>query len=108
DPLERLERLGALFSGELEVAELDRKIKDRINKEMDDAQRQYYLTKQLEIIQSELGGDQESEYQQLRTQIEESGMPATVQEKLQRELTRLERMPNVSAESTVVRNYLDT
>src|SRR5699024_7847648 len=75
---------------------------------MDDAQRQYYLTKQLEIIQSELGGEEGDEFQQLRTQIGESGMPGTVQEKLQRELTRLERMPNVSAESTVVRNYIDT
>ncbi|HWV22666.1 MAG TPA: endopeptidase La [Thermomicrobiales bacterium] len=108
NPLERLERLGALFASELEIAELDRKIKDRVNKEMDDAQRQYYLTKQLEIIQNELGGDQGDEYQQLRNQIDESGMPDTVQEKLQRELTRLERMPNVSAESTVVRNYIDT
>lgn len=108
DPLDRLERLGGLFSNELEIAELDRKIKDRINKEMDDAQRQYYLTKQLEIIQNELGGEEGNEYQQLRTQIQESGMPEYAQEKLRRELTRLERMPNVSAESTVVRNYIDT
>jgi ATP-dependent Lon protease len=108
DPLHRLERLGGLFSNELEIAELDRKIKDRINKEMDEAQRQYYLTKQLEIIQSELGGEEGNEYQLLRKQIQESGMPAYAQEKLQRELTRLERMPNVSAESTVVRNYIDT
>jgi len=108
DPLQRLERLGALFASELEIAELDRKIKDRINKEMDDAQRQYYLTKQLEIIQSELGGDEGNEFQQYRTQIQESGMPEYAQEKLQRELTRLERMPNVSAESTVIRNYIET
>jgi ATP-dependent Lon protease len=108
NPLQRLERLGGLFSNELEIAELDRKIKDRINKEMDEAQRQYYLTKQLEIIQSELGGDEGNEYQQLRKQIQESGMPEYAQEKLQREMTRLERMPNVSAESTVVRNYIDT
>lgn len=66
DPLDRLERLGGLFSNELEIAELDRKIKDRINKEMDDAQRQYYLTKQLEIIQNELGGEEGNEYQQLQ------------------------------------------
>lgn len=108
DPLHRLERLGGLFSNELEIEELDRKIKDRINKEMDEAQRQYYLTKQLEIIQSELGGEEGNEYQQLRKQIQESGMPEYAQEKLQRELTRLERMPSVSAESTVVRNYIDT
>ncbi|HEV2073951.1 MAG TPA: endopeptidase La [Thermomicrobiales bacterium] len=108
DPLHRLERLGALFASELEIAELDRKIKDRIHKEMDDTQRQYYLTKQLEIIQNELGGDESNEYQQLRTKIQESGIPAYAQEKLQRELTRLERMPSVSAESTVVRTYIET
>ncbi len=108
DPLHRLERLGALFASELEIAELDRKIKDRIHKEMDDTQRQYYLTKQLEIIQNELGGDEGNEYQQLRTKIQESGIPAYAQEKLQRELTRLERMPSVSAESTVVRTYIET
>lgn len=108
DPLHRLERLGGLFANELEIAELDRKIKDRINKEMDDTQRQYYLTKQLEIIQNELGSDEGNEYQQLRTKIQESGIPPYAQEKLQRELTRLERMPSVSAESTVVRTYIET
>jgi ATP-dependent Lon protease len=108
DPLRRLERLGGLFASELEIAELDRKIKDRIHKEMDDTQRQYYLTKQLEIIQNELGGDEGNEYQQLRTKIQESGIPTYAQEKLQRELTRLERMPSVSAESTVVRTYIET
>ncbi len=108
DPLNRLERLGGMFASELELAELDKKIKDRINKEMDDAQRQYYLTKQLEIIQSELGGEEGNEYEQLRKRISESGMPAYAQEKLERELVRLERMPNVSAESTVVRTYIDT
>ena len=108
DPLHRLERLGGFFADELEIVELDKRMQDRIRKEMDETQRQYYLTKQLEIIRNELGGEEGNEYDQLRTRITESGMPEYAQEKLQRELVRLERMPNVSAESTVVRTYIDT
>jgi ATP-dependent Lon protease len=108
DPLQRLEQLGGMLSNEIEIAELDRRIKDRIHKEMDETQRQYYLTKQLEIIQSELGGDEGNEFQQLRTKIEERGFPDYAKDKLLRELQRLERMPSVSAESTVVRTYIET
>src|SRR5690606_29892339 len=108
NPLDRLERLGGMLSNEIEIAELDRRIKDRIHKEMDETQRQYYLTKQLEIIQSELGGEDGNEFQQLRTKIDERGMPDYAKEKLIREVQRLERMPNVSAESTVVRTYIET
>lgn len=108
DPLVRLERLGALFAGQLEIVELDRKMQDRIRKEMDETQRQYYLTKQLEIIRNELGGEEGDEHEQLRQRINERGMPEYAIEKLQRELNRLERMPNVSAESTVVRTYIET
>jgi ATP-dependent Lon protease len=108
DPLHRLERLGGFFANELEIVELDRKMQDRIRKEMDETQRQYYLTKQLEIIRNELGGEDGNEYEQLRTKIAERGIPEHAREKLQRELTRLERMPNVSAESTVVRTYIET
>jgi len=108
NPLDRLERLGGMLSNEIEIAELDRRIKDRIHKEMDETQRQYYLTKQLEIIQSELGGEDGNEFQQLRTKIDERGMPDYAKEKLLREVQRLERMPNVSAESTVVRTYIET
>ncbi len=108
NPLERLEHLGGILSNEIEIAELDRRIKDRIHKEMDETQRQYYLTKQLEIIQSELGGEDGNEFQQLRTKIEERGFPEYAKDKLLRELQRLERMPSVSAESTVVRTYIET
>ncbi len=108
NPLERLENLGGILSNEIEIAELDRRIKDRIHKEMDETQRQYYLTKQLEIIQSELGGEEGNEFQQLRTKIEERGFPEYAKDKLLRELQRLERMPSVSAESTVVRTYIET
>lgn len=108
DPLERLQKLGGMLANKIQIAELDRSMKDRIQQEMDDAQRQYYLTKQLEVIQSELHGEEGNEFQQLRTRIEERGVPEYAKDKLLKELGRLERMPGVSAESTVVRTYLET
>jgi ATP-dependent Lon protease len=75
---------------------------------MDKTNREYFLREQLKAIHDELGGDSGNEFEQLRAQIEARQMPAEVEEKLLRELGRLEKMPSVSAESTVVRSYLET
>ncbi len=108
DPLVRLEHLGAYLSGELEVLELEQKIRDRVRDQMDKTQREYYLREQLKVIHEELGGEEGNEFDHLRAKIAGRGMPLHAREKMERELVRLERMPGVSAEATVVRTYLET
>lgn len=108
DPLVRLERLGAYLSGEIEVLELEQRIRDRVRDQMDKTQREYYLRQQLQVIQEELGGEEGNEFEHLRAKIAGRGMPIHAREKLERELARLERMPGVSAEATVVRTYIET
>jgi ATP-dependent Lon protease len=108
DPLVRLEHLGAYLRGELEIVELDQRMRDRVRDRMDDTQRRYFLEHQLKAIQDELGDGEASENEQLRARITGSGMPLHAQEKLLRELQRLEKMPGVSAEATVARTYIDT
>jgi ATP-dependent Lon protease len=108
DPIVRLERIGARLTDQLDVVELERRIRDRVRDNMDKSQREYYLRQQLEVIHDELGGGEGNEFEQLRAAINERDMPEPVRDKLQRELTRLERMPGVSAEATVARTYIDT
>lgn len=108
DPIVRLERIGARLTDQLDVVELERRIRDRVRDNMDKSQREYYLRQQLEVIHDELGGGEGNEFEQLRAAIDKREMPEPVREKLQRELTRLERMPGVSAEATVARTYIDT
>ncbi len=107
-PLDRLERVGAFLSNDLEMHDLDLQIRERVRNQMDDQQRRYYLEAQRKIIDQELGGEEADEFQILRDKIRGRGFPAHVEEKLLREMTRLERMPNVSAESTVARTYIET
>lgn len=108
DAIVRLERLGARLTDQLDVVELERKIRDRVRDNVDKSQREYYLRQQLEVIHNELGGGEGSEVEQLRESISRQSMPEPVREKLQRELVRFERMPGVSAEATVARTYIDT
>ncbi len=108
DPIVRLERIGARLTDQLDVVELERRIRDRVRDNMDKSQREYYLRQQLEVIHDELGGGEGNEFEQLRDAINKRDMPEPVREKLLRELTRLERMPGVSAEATVARTYIDT
>ena len=105
---DRLELLGAYLSEQLQVHELKQKISDRVRDQMDKSQREYYLREQLKVIHQELDGEELTEYEQLGARILGRGMPVFVQEKLQKELQRLEQMPNVSAEATVVRTYIET
>jgi ATP-dependent Lon protease len=108
NPITRLEQLAIHMASEIEVAELEQKIRDRVRDQIDKNQREYYLREQLKVIHDELGGEQGNEIESLRAKIAGRGVPAEVEEKLQRELARLERMPSVSAEATVVRTYIDT
>jgi ATP-dependent Lon protease len=107
DPGERLHRISDILDIEIEKLNVDRSINNRVKRQMERAQKEYYLNEKLKAIQKELGRGEASEFDQLRKKIEAAGMPAEVQEKAQQELKRLEMMPPMSAESTVSRNYLD-
>ncbi len=108
DPIARLEHLGAYLRGELEIVELDQRMRDRVRDRMDDTQRRYYLEHQLKAIQEELGDSEANEMEELKARIAGRGMPRHAQEKLERELQRLQKMPGVSAEATVARTYIET
>ncbi|MGH2531309.1 MAG: endopeptidase La [Thermomicrobiales bacterium] len=108
DPMSRLEQVAIHMTGEIDVAALEQKIKDRVRDQIDKNQREYYLREQLKAIHDELGGEHGNEIESLKARIAARGLPKDVEEKLQRELGRLERMPSVSAEATVVRTYVDT
>jgi ATP-dependent Lon protease len=107
DPLERLNRIADILEVEIEKLNVDRNINTRVKRQMERAQKEYYLNEKLKAIQKELGRGEASEIDQLKKKIETSGMAKEVQEKAVQELKRLEMMPPMSAESTVSRNYLD-
>ncbi len=107
DPLDRLTRLGDLLEFEIEKVNVDRSIQSRVKRQMERAQKEFYLNEKMKAIQKELGRGEKSELDELKKKIETSGMSASVQEKAMQELKRLEMMPPMSAESTVSRNYID-
>jgi ATP-dependent Lon protease len=107
DPVERLTRISDILEIELEKLNVDRNINTRVKRQMERAQKEYYLNEKLKAIQKELGRGEKSEIDELKKKIESAGMSPEVQEKALTELKRLELMPPMSAESTVSRNYLD-
>jgi ATP-dependent Lon protease len=107
DPLERLNRIGDILEIELEKLNVDRNINTRVKRQMERAQKEYYLNEKLKAIQKELGRGEKSELDELKKKIDAAGMTKDVHEKATAELKRLELMPPMSAESTVSRNYLD-
>jgi ATP-dependent Lon protease len=92
---------------EIEKLNMDRTIQSRVKRQMERAQKEYYLNEKIKAIQKELGRGEKSEFDELKKKIEEAGMPKDVLEKATQELKKLEAMPPMSAESTVSRNYLD-
>jgi ATP-dependent Lon protease len=107
EPLERLNRIADILEVEIEKLNMDRSINTRVKRQMERAQKEYYLNEKLKAIQKELGRGEANEIEQLKKKIETSGMPEGPMEKAIQELKRLEMMPPMSAESTVSRNYLD-
>jgi ATP-dependent Lon protease len=107
DPAERLNRIGDVLDVEIEKLNMDRTIQSRVKRQMDKAQKEYYLNEKIKAIQKELGRGEKSEFDELKKKVEAAGMPKEVRDKAIQELKKLEAMPPMSAESTVSRNYLD-
>ncbi|MBB4592748.1 endopeptidase La [Xanthomonas cannabis] len=106
---ERLELLVGLVDGEIDVQQLEKRIRGRVKSQMEKSQREYYLNEQMKAIQKELGDldDAPGELEELARKIAEAGMPKPVETKAKAELNKLKQMSPMSAEAAVVRNYLD-
>jgi ATP-dependent Lon protease len=104
---ERLMKIADVLDIEIEKLNMDRSIQSRVKRQMERAQKEYYLNEKIKAIQKELGRGEKSEFDELKKKIETAGMPKDVLEKATQELKKLEAMPPMSAESTVSRNYLD-
>ena len=107
DPIDRLTRVAEMLDIEIEKLNVDRTIQGRVKRQMERAQKEYYLNEKIKAIQKELGRGEKSEIDELKKRIESAGMTKDALEKAMAELKRLENMPPMSAESTVSRNYLD-
>ncbi len=109
DVTKRLRKLLEIISNEKEVLELERKIGQRVKKSMEETQKEYYLREQMKAIQNELGDKdgKTGELAALRKKLEEKDLPDRVVELIEKELNRYERVPQSSAESSVIRNYID-
>src|SRR5215208_2474510 len=107
DPIDRLTRVAEVLDIEIEKLNVDRTIQGRVKRQMEKAQKEYYLNEKIKAIQKELGRGEKSEIDELKKKIELAGMSKDAFEKATAELKRLENMPPMSAESTVSRNYLD-
>jgi ATP-dependent Lon protease len=106
---DRLEYLMALMEGEIDVLQVEKKIRTRVKKQMEKSQREYYLNEQMKAIQKELGELDEApdEFEALNKKIDEARMPDEAKDKAQAELKKLKMMSPMSAEATVVRGYID-
>jgi ATP-dependent Lon protease len=109
DPSKRLERLLQLMQGEIEILQVERRIRSRVKKQMERSQKEYYLNEQMQAIQKELGEKDEFkiEIQAIEKQIKNKPMSKEAKEKATKELKKLKMMSPMSAEATVVRNYID-
>ncbi|WP_440568822.1 endopeptidase La [Stenotrophomonas sp. STK17_22] len=106
---DRLEMLVGLVDGEIDVQQMEKRIRGRVKSQMEKSQREYYLNEQMKAIQKELGGldDAPGELEELARKIAEAGMPKAVEAKARNELNKLKQMSPMSAEAAVVRNYLE-
>jgi len=110
DPVARLEQIYRFIQSEIEILQVERKIKSRVKKQMEKTQKEYYLNEQMQAIQKELGEKDEfrNEMQELEARIREKDLSEEALEKVAKELRKLKLMSPMSAEATVVRNYVDT
>jgi ATP-dependent Lon protease len=106
----RVEKLMAFLEGEIDIQQIEKRIRNRVKKQMEKSQREYYLNEQLKAVQKELGEIDESanETDELAANIEKAGMPAEARAKAESELKKLRMMSPMSAEATVVRNYIES
>ena len=109
DPVERLEKLYEKIQSEAEILQVDKKIRSRVKKQMEKAQKDYYLSEQMKAIQKELGDkdDLKSEINEFEEKLKAKNIPEDVEEKIKKEIKKLKMMSPMSAEATVVRNYVD-
>jgi ATP-dependent Lon protease len=105
----RLERLMAAIENEIDLLHVEKRVRGRVKRQMEKSQREYYLNEQIKAIQKELGelGEEGNEIDQLESAINKAGMPKEAKEKALSELHKLKMMSPMSAEATVIRNYLD-
>ncbi|MCB9591171.1 MAG: endopeptidase La [Sandaracinaceae bacterium] len=109
DPAKRLERLFELMNAEIEILQVEKKIRSRVKKQMEKTQKEYYLNEQMQAIQKELGERDEfkSEIQELEDRIKSKQLTEEADDRIKKELRKLKMMQPMSAEATVVRNYID-
>lgn len=103
----RMERLLGLMDNGLAVQQVEKQVRGRVKKQMEQSQRDYYLNEQMKAIQKEMGDDSASEVDELQAKINEAGMPSEAKNKAQTELNKLKNMAPMSAEATVVRSFVD-
>ena len=106
DPVERLTRIADVLDIEIEKLNMDRTIQTRVKRQMERAQKEYYLNEKIKAIQKELGRGEKSEFDELKKKIDTAGMPKDVHEKAVQELKKLEAMPPMSAESKIGRAHV--
>jgi ATP-dependent Lon protease len=105
----RLEHLLSQLEGEIDILQVEKRIRGRVKRQMEKSQREYYLNEQVKAIQKELGDmDEVSDLDELEKKIRLAGMPKEAKDKVSAELKKLKMMSPMSAEATVVRNYIDT
>ncbi len=109
DVADRLEMIMGFVEGEIDIQQIEKRIRGRVKTQMEKSQREYYLNEQMKAIQKELGEGEEgpNEVEELAKKIEKAGMPKPVEAKARTELNKLKQMSPMSAEATVVRNYID-
>jgi len=109
EPRERIEHIMSKIEGEIDLMQIEKRIRGRVKQQMEKSQREYYLNEQMKAIQKELGDmdNVPNELEDLQTKIEKSGMSKDAREKADSELNKLKMMSPMSAEATVVRNYID-
>ncbi len=104
---ERLQKVFGVMEGEISVMQVEKRIRNRVKKQMEKSQREYYLSEQMKAIQKELGGEGEDELAELEERIRKAKLSKEAREKAEAELKKLRQMSPMSAEATVVRNYLE-
>lgn len=105
--IKRAKEIKNLLSSHLEMQTLENSIQEKVNHQMDNAQRKFYLNEKIKVIKEELGEGEESEYNDLETRLKNKNLPEEVREKADSELQKLKKTPPFSIESTIIQNYLD-